>query len=243
MSLHKCLATARRVLLQLHHDPRTLALLFVVPPILITVLKYVFQNKAAFDQLAPLLLGIFPMVMMFLVTSIATLRERTNGTLERLMTMPIGKIDFIMGYALAFAAVALIQALITTGVMLGLLHVVVAGGTLLTVIATVLSALLGTALGLFVSAFAATEFQAVQFMPAFIFPQLLTCGLFVPRAQMAQLLQWLADVFPLTYSVDAMKQVALHVTWTGMFTRDLLVVAGYVVLALVLGSLTIRRQE
>jgi ABC-2 type transport system permease protein len=243
MSPSKTLATSRRVLTQLHHDPRTLGMLFVVPPVLITVLKYVFQNNTTFDGIAPMLLGIFPMVMMFLITSIATLRERTNGTLERLMTMPMGKLDFILGYAIAFATLALIQALVAAGVMLGLLHVVVQGGTVPTIVGAVMAALLGTSLGLFVSAFATTEFQAVQFMPAFIFPQLLTCGLFVPRDQMAKVLQWLADIFPLTYSVDAMKQVTGHAHWTGTLTRDLVVVGVYVVAALLLGSLTIRRQE
>ena len=243
MSPAKTLATARRMLAQLRHDRRTLALIFVVPPVLITLLKYVFQNDLMFDGLAPMLLGIFPMIMMFLVTSIACLRERTNGTLERLMTMPVGKVDFILGYALAFSAVALVQALLAAGVMLGLLQVPVLGGTLPTIIGAVAAAFLGTALGIFVSAFAATEFQAVQFMPAFVFPQLLVCGLFVPRVQMAQLLRWLADAFPLTYSVDAMKQVTAHTGWTGTLTRDFGVVVAYAIAALLLGSLTIRRQE
>jgi len=243
MSPRKTFATTRRVLTQLRHDPRTLGMLFVVPPILITVLKYVFDNSPGFNAIAPMLLGIFPMVMMFLITSISTLRERTNGTLERLMTMPMGKVDFIVGYASAFSIVALIQASITASVMLGLLHVTVLGGTLPTLIGAVLGAFLGTSLGLFVSAFASSEFQAVQFMPAFLFPQLLTCGLFVPRDQMARVLQWLADVFPLTYSVDALKQVTMHANWTGTLTRDLLVVLGYAIAALLLGSLTIRRQE
>lgn len=159
------------------------------------------------------------------------------------MTMPIGKLDFILGYAVAFALVALLQAVIATGVMLGLLHVTVLGGTLLTLMGAVVAALLGTALGLFVSAFATTEFQAVQFMPAFIFPQLLVCGLFVSRDQMARLLQWLADVFPLTYSVDAMKQITEHSGWTASLTKDLAIVLVYTLAALVLGSLTIRRQE
>lgn len=243
MSPAKTLATSHRVLTQLRHDKRTLGMLFVVPPVLITVLKYVFQNDVVFDGLAPMLLGIFPMILMFLITSIATLRERTNGTLERLMTMPMGKLDFILGYAVAFAIVALVQALIATGVMLGLLQVTVLGGTLPTLIGAVLAALLGMALGLFVSAFASTEFQAVQFMPAFIFPQLLVCGLFVARNNMSQVLQWLADVFPLTYSVDAMKQITAHSGWSSTLTRDLSVVLIYTLAALILGSLTIRRQE
>jgi ABC-2 type transport system permease protein len=244
MSPAKTFTTAARVIKQLRHDPRTLMLLFVVPSVLVILLKYVFSGQSLmFNALAPMLLGIFPMVMMFLITSIATLRERRSGTLDRLMTMPISKLDFILGYAVAFSVIALIQALVTATVLLGILQVPVLGGTLATIIGAVVAALLGTAMGLFLSAFAKTEFQAVQFMPAFIFPQLLICGLFVARSQMATVLQWLADILPLTYSVDAMKQVTTHAGWTSAHTADLLIVLGFTVAALILGSITIRRQE
>jgi ABC-2 type transport system permease protein len=244
MSPTKTFATASRVLKQLQHDPRTLALLFIVPSLLIVLLKYVFRGQPfAFDRLAPMLLGFFPMVMMFLITSIATLRERRSGTLDRLMTMPVSKLDFILGYALAFSLVALLQAVITASVLLGILQVPVLGGTIATIIGAVFAALLGTALGLFSSAFATSEFQAVQFMPAFIFPQLLVCGLFVARNQMAKPLQWFANIMPLTYSVDAMKQVTTHANWTNAHTKDLVIVLGFTIAALILGSITIRRQE
>jgi ABC-2 type transport system permease protein len=244
MSLHKTLATAQRVLQQLSHDPRTLALVLLVPAILLTILKFVFQGDVfLFGNLAPMILGIFPLIMMFIITSVATLRERTIGTLDRLMTYPMSKLDFIFGYAIAFAVLALLQAIIASGVVLGLLGVTVLGGTLPLILSAVVAALLGTALGLFMSAFATSEFQAVQFMPAFIFPQLLTCGLFVARDHMARALQWFADVMPLTYSVDAMKQVTTQAGWTGVLSRDLLVVIGYGAIALILGSITIRRQE
>jgi ABC-2 type transport system permease protein len=244
MSPRKTLAMSQRVLSQLSHDLRTIAILFITPPILIALLKYVFQGETAvFDHLAPMLLGIFPMVMMFMITSVVTLRERTSGTLDRLMTMPISKLDFIVGYALAFSLVALVQASIAALVMLGLLHVVVLGGTIPTLVCAVFAALLGTALGLFTSAFAKSEFQAIQFMPVFIFPQLLTCGLFVARSQMAKPLQWLADVLPLSYSVDALKQITTHATWTHTLSRDLIVIGMFAIAALILGAATIRRQE
>jgi ABC-2 type transport system permease protein len=244
MSIRKTLATARRVLTQLLHDPRTLLLLFIVPPVLLTIMKYVFQDQTTvFNNIAPMLLGVFPMTMMFLITSIATLRERSSGTLDRLMTMPVSKLDFILGYAIVFCLLGLVQASITGVVMFNLLGVTVLGGSGPTIIAAVLAASLGTALGLFLSAFAKSEFQAVQFMPAFIFPQLLTCGLFVARGDMADPLQWFANIMPLTYSVDAMKQVTQYSTWTSALIGDLLVVTGFVVAALILGSITIRRQE
>jgi ABC-2 type transport system permease protein len=243
MSPAKTFATAQRVLGQLRHDHRTLALILFVPAILLVILKYAFQNQAQlFAVLAPMILGIFPLVVMFIVTSIAMLRERRTGTLDRLMTMPVGKLDLLAGYALAFAGLALLQALIASAVVLGLLGVTVLGGTVAVLVCAVAAALLGMALGLFMSAFAATEFQAVQFMPAVILPQLLVCGLFVARGDMARPLQWFADVMPLTYSVDAMKQVTLHTGWTGQLVRDLAIVLGVALLALVLGAATIRRH-
>jgi len=243
MSIHSTFATSKRVLNQLKHDPRTIALLFIVPSMLLTIMKFVFNgNSGLFSSIAPMLLGIFPMVMMFLITSIVTLRERRSGTLDRLMTTPISKFDVIFGYAWAFALVALVQATITTLFMMNVLDVSVAGGFLMTIIAAVASALLGTALGLFLSAFATSEFQAIQFMPAFIFPQLLTCGLFTPRELMAQPLQYFANVMPLTYSVEAMQQVTSFTTWTSTLTKDLVIVLAYAIAALVLGSLTIKRS-
>lgn len=243
MSPRKVAATAIRVLQQLSHDPRTVLLILVVPMVLMTILKYTFQSQLAFDAVAPMILGIFPLVIMFIVTSIATLRERTIGTLDRLMAMPVSKLDFILGYAVAFALLAAAQACLASWVVLGLLGVTVAGGTLAVFISAVVAAFLGMALGLFMSAFATSEFQAVQFMPAFILPQLLVCGLFVAREQMARPLQWFADVMPMTYSVDAMKQIMAHAAWTSTLSRDLLVVGGFAVAALILGSITIRRQE
>jgi len=244
MSLRKTFATSKRVLRQLSHDPRTLALILLVPLLLVVLLRYVFDGqRQLFNGIAPMILGIFPLLMMFLVTSIATLRERTSGTLDRLMTEPIAKTDLIFGYAIAFSIVGLVQACLASAVTLGALGVTVLGGTLPVIITAVFASFLGTTLGLFVSAFAQNEFQAVQMVLPIIMPQVLLCGLFVARDQMARLLQWLSDVFPVTYSVDAMKQVSLHTTWSADLTRDLIIVGGCGIAALVLGAATIRRQE
>ena len=244
MSARKTLATTKRVLNQLHHDKRTIGLVLLVPVLLITLLKYVFNGQPQqFNMIAPIILGIFPLIMMFLVTSIATLRERTSGTLDRLMTMPMGKLDLIFGYALAFSLVGLVQACITSFVTLGLLDVPVMGGTILILITATCAAFLGTTLGLFVSAFARNEFQAVQLVMPIVMPQVLLCGLFVARDQMARPLELLSDILPLTYSVDAMQQVALHTNWTTTLTKDLLIVCGCGVVALTLGAVTIKRQE
>lgn len=244
MNIIKTLGTAQRVLGQLRHDHRTLGLVIVVPCVLIALLKYVFDGEPrVFNSLAPMILGIFPLLIMFLVTSIATLRERTSGTLDRLMTMPISKLDIIFGYALGFGALALVQALITSFVTLGLLGVTVQGGAFPVLVTAVIAAFLGTALGLFVSAFAKTEFQAVQLVMPSLMPQILLCGLFVARDHMAKPLQWLSDIFPLTYSVDAMRQVSQNAEWTSTLTKDLVIVISFALVALLLASVTIRRQE
>jgi ABC-2 type transport system permease protein len=244
MSAAKVLATSKRILSQLRHDTRTLAILFLVPCLLITLLKYIFQGQPeVFSSIAPMMLAIFPLLMMFLVTSIAMLRERTSGTLDRLMAGPMSKLDLILGYAIAFSMVGLVQACLACFVTLGLLDVTVLGGTLPVIVSAVLTAFLGTSLGLFVSAFAKTEFQAVELVMPILAPQILLCGLFIARDQMARPLQWAADVLPLTYSVDAMKQVSIYTGWTSTFTKDLLIIVLFGVAALVLGSVTIRRQE
>ena len=207
MSIRITLATASRVLTQLRHDPRTLALLLFVPSVLITLLWWIYDGGRIFDSIGPALLALFPFVSMFLVTSVATLRERTSGTLERLLAMPTGKLDFLLGYALAFGLMAAAQAMIAAGITLGPLGLEIAGPAWLLVTVAILDALLGVALGLFVSAFAATEFQVVQFMPALVLPQFLLCGLLIARDAMPPVLSAISDALPLSYAVDAMREV------------------------------------
>lgn len=242
MSATVTLATVRRVLNQLRHDRRTVALLLVFPTVLMIILRYVFDVEQVFDRIAPALLGIFPFTVMFLVTSVATLRERRGGTLERLMTMPMGRLDFLLGYGIAFGIVALLQVGIVTGVTVGFLGLDVAGSVWLLLLVAVLDALLGTALGLAVSAFARTEFQAVQFLPVVVLPQALLCGLFIARDQMAQLLEWVSNALPLSYAVEAMNIVTRSSSASGDLWRDVAIVAGASVLALCLGAATLRRQ-
>jgi ABC-2 type transport system permease protein len=244
VSIYKTLATTRRVVHQLKHDHRTLAIALVVPCVLVVLMKYLFDKQPhVFNSVAPIILAIFPMIIMFLITSIAMLRERTSGTLDRLMTQPMSKLDLIFGYALAFCGLAFVQASAVSLVALGLLDVVVAGGTLPVLLTAVLAAFLGMSLGLLVSATATTEFQAVQLVMPIVMPQILLCGLFVPRDQMATALQWLSDVFPITYSVEAMREASRNPDWSSDLTSNLLVVAGFGVAALIIGSITIRRQE
>lgn len=235
-------ATARRILSQLRHDPRTVVMLIVVPSLLMVLLRYVFNSEGIFSRIAPALLGVFPFLIMFLITSITTLRERTTATLERLMTMPIGKLDLLFGYAIAFGLIAAVQVAIATVISLLWLGLDIAGSVWMLLLIAVLDALLGMAIGLLVSAFATTEFQAVQFMPVVVLPQILLCGLFVPRDEMGWILEWLSNVMPLSYAVDALQQVTASSTIDGTLARNLIIVAGCGLLALILGAATLRRR-
>jgi ABC-2 type transport system permease protein len=243
MSPRITVATGVRVLLQLRHDPRTLGLLIVVPCVLLAVIKGAFTGQAGtFDRIGGPLVGLFPLIIMFLITSITMLRERTTGTLERLMTMPLSKLDLLAGYGVAFALVAVVQACAVSAFAFLVLGLDVAGSPALVIVLATANALLGMALGLFVSAFATTEFQAVQFMPAFILPQLLLCGLFVARNEMVGLLEAISWGLPMTYAYDALSRVTESGPLGGDGLADLGVTVGSMLLALGLGALTLRRR-
>ncbi len=243
MSSARTLATATRVLAQLRRDPRTVALLLVVPCVLVVLVDQLFAGRAAvFQQVGVPMLGLFPLISMFLVTSITMLRERVSGTLERLLTTPIRKLDLLLGYAIAFALVAVVQATVVSIVGFGLLDLQTTHSKVVVVLLAVANATLGMAFGLFVSAFAQTEFQAVQFMPAFVLPQILLCGLFVSRDRMAEWLQWVSAALPLTYSFDALDRAAHDASLGGRFWVDVGITLGATALALVLGAVTLRRR-
>jgi ABC-2 type transport system permease protein len=235
-------ATAARVLTQLRRDPRTLALLLVVPVVLVALLKYVLDGEPfVFQRIGGPLLGLFPFISMFLVTSITMLRERTSGTLERLMTLPLAKLDLLVGYGVAFGVVAVAQSALVSTVSFAALDLHADRPAAVAALALA-NAELGMALGLFVSSLARTEFQAVQFMPAFVLPQLLLCGLFVPRERMARALQLVADALPLTYAYDALARVSRGTGLGGRLAVDLAVTLGGILVALALGAATLRRR-
>jgi ABC-2 type transport system permease protein len=237
------LAVAVRVLEQLRRDPRTIGLVLAVPCLLMLIVKGAFEHQAGtFERVGPPMLGLFPLIIMFLITSVTMLRERTTGTLERLMTMPMAKLDLLAGYGIAFALVAAVQAAVTCAFAYLVLGLDTEGSPFWVGVLAVSNALLGTSLGLLLSAFARTEFQAVQFMPIVVVPQILLCGLFVARDQMAGWLQAISDVLPMTYAVEALQEVGANAEPTGLLWRDFGIVFGCVVVALVLAAATLRRR-
>jgi ABC transporter DrrB family efflux protein len=242
MSIRRTLATTRRVLTQIGHDPRTIGLLLVVPSLLIGLLAWIFVDTEIFDLVGPAILALFPFIIMFLITSITTLRERRSGTLERLLTTPIGRFDFILGYALAFGLLAIVQAAITVTFAVWVCGLEIEGPIWLLLAVAVADAVLGTSLGLLASAFARTEFQVVQFMPAIVFPQILLGGVFVPRDQMPDVLYAISDWLPLSHAIDALNAVARDTEDAGYVGMKLLIIAAFIVGAIVLGSITLRRR-
>ena len=234
-------ATARRVLSQLGHDPRTVAMLFAVPLLLTALLAAMFSGPA-FDRVALIMAGVFPFTIMFLITSIAMLRERTSGTLERLMTTRARPVDLIGGYAVAFSGAAAAQALILVAALYTVFGVQTAASPGLVMAVAVLTALLGVGLGLCCSAFARTEFQAVQMLPVVVIPQLLLCGLFVARAEMTDWLHAISNVLPMSYAVELLARAGSTAQMSDVLWRDLAVVSGCVILALAAAAATMRRQ-
>ena len=242
MNATRTLATAKRVLQQLSHDRRSIALMVLMPSVLLVIFKYVYyDNPMVFDRIGPQMLGLFPFIIMFLITSITMVRERTSGTLERLLTTPLQRGELVVGYALAFAVAALIQSLVSSAVAIWLLDLTVQTPWVVVLFA-VLDALLGTALGLLMSAFATTEFQAVQFMPLVIVPQILLCGLLTPRDQMVDVLRWISNALPLSYATDAFNEAAVKVGFTEGMWIDAAVVGGCMIAAIALASMTLRRR-
>jgi ABC-2 type transport system permease protein len=236
-------STTKRVLNQLRHDRRTIGLLVVVPVVLLTLLYFMYKDTpGVFSRIGLIMLGVFPFVIMFLLTSIAMLRERTTGTLERLLTTPMGKLDLLFAYGIAFGLAAAVQAAIAGGVAYLFLGLTTKGSVGLVIAIAIANAVLGMAIGLFCSAFARTEFQAVQFMPIVVVPQILLCGLFVERSLMVGWLQAISNVLPMTYAVEALQQVGAYTDPTDTLWRDLGIVVGCVVLALTLAAATLRRR-
>ncbi|GAA1763780.1 ABC transporter permease [Agromyces humatus] len=242
MTLVRTFSTAGRVLTQIRHDPRTVGLLLVVPSLLIGLVAWIFTDTDVFATIGPAMIALFPFIVMFLVTSISTLRERRSGTLERLFSMPLGKGDFILGYALAFGLLAVFQTAIAVSFAVWVCGLEIEGSTWLLFAVAVSDALLGTALGLLASAFARTEFQVVQFMPVLVFPQILLGGIFLPTDQLPEGLEAISAWLPLTFAIDALTAVADGSEDAEWILSKILVIAAWIVGSIVVGSITLRRR-
>jgi ABC-2 type transport system permease protein len=246
VSLDRSLAVVVRLLRQLHRDPRTVMLVLAVPSLLLWLVDAVFTSApGVFNRIGPLMLGLFPFTLMFVITSIALVRERTSGTLDRLMASPIGRGDILVGYAVGFTLVALVQSAIALAVALMMLDLPSTGSLWLSGVLVVGQALLGIALGLCLSTLAGNEFQAVQFLPAVVLPQVILSGLLMPVERLPRALEAVARVLPLTYAFEALDRIMRQGLGLAdaRVRLDLAVIFGFVALFLVAGALTLRRTE
>jgi ABC transporter DrrB family efflux protein len=242
MTFTRTFATAGRVLSQIRHDPRTIGLLVAVPSLLIGLVAWIFTDTDTFQTIGPAMLALFPFIVMFLVTSITTLRERRTGTLERLLSMPMGRADFILGYTLAFGLLAIVQSVVAVSFAIWVCGLTIEGSVWLLFAVALADAVLGTTLGLFASAFARTEFQVVQFMPVIVFPQILLGGIFIPRDQLPEGLKIISDWLPLSHAIDALNAVATDSHDAAYIGGELLIIGAFAVAAIIVGSLTLQRR-
>jgi ABC-2 type transport system permease protein len=249
LTLQAYAATTVRILRQLAADHRSVAMILLVPSLIITLMYFMFQNAphlpgtpSPFNNACLILLGLLPLIVMFLITSISMQRERVSGTLERILTTPLRRLDLLIAYGTAFSVAAAAQATVACIVAFWLLGFDTAGSPMWVFVIAIINAVLGVGLGLLCSAFARTEFQAVQFMPVVIVPQLLLCGIIVPRAILPDWLQWISNVLPASYALEALQQVGAHTELTATAVRDIAVVVGFAIIALCLAAATLRRR-
>ncbi|MDH6195272.1 ABC-2 type transport system permease protein [Mycobacterium frederiksbergense] len=243
------LATTGRILRQLAADHRSMAMILVVPSLIITLMYFMFRDSPhppghppPFNNACLIMLGVFPLIVMFLITSITMQRERVSGTLERILTTPLRRFDLLAAYGTAFSIAAAAQATLACIVAFWFLGFRTAGSPVLVFLIAIINAVLGVGLGLLCSAFARTEFQAVQFMPLVIAPQLLLCGIIVPRAALPEWLQWISNVLPASYALEALQQVGAYSEPSAIAVRDIAIVVGFAALALCLAAATLRRR-
>jgi ABC-2 type transport system permease protein len=242
-------ATTTRILRQLAADHRSVAMILVVPIVVITLMYFMFQNAphrpgtpSPFNNACLILLGLFPLFVMFIITAITMQRERASGTLERILTTPLRRLDLLIAYGTAFSIAAAAQAVLACGVSFWLLGFDTAASPVWVFVIAIVNAVLGVGLGLLCSAFARTEFQAVQFIPLVMVPQLLLAGIIVPRALMPNWLEWISNLLPASYALEALQQVGAHSELTGVAVRDIAVVLGFALAALCLAAATLRRE-
>jgi ABC-2 type transport system permease protein len=243
------LATTGRILRQLAGDHRSVAMILVVPSVIITLMYFMFRDvphrpgtPTPFNSACLIMLGVFPLIVMFLITSITMQRERVSGTLERILTTPLRRLDLLAAYGTAFSIAAAAQATLACLISFWLLGLDTAGSPALVFLIAIINAVLGVGLGLLCSAFARTEFQAVQFMPVVIAPQLLLCGIIVPRNMLPEWLQWISNALPASYALEALKEVGAHPDLTATAARDIAIVVAFAVVAMALAAATLRRR-
>lgn len=241
MVLSQTFTIAARIIQQLIRDRRTMALIVVVPLVVITLIGLSFPESRVLDYIAPALLAAVALFFSFLLTGISFLRERSQGTMERLMASPVSRLDIVVGYLFGFFIFALTQTLIVLLFTIYVLDVHYYGDLWQIFIFQIVIITGAVNLGIFISTFARNEFQMVQFIPLIIFPQIFLCGVIWPVEQMPDYLQWLSKIMPLTYAVDGLRDIMLAGKNLLDVWVELVVLIGFAVITSILAALTLRR--
>ncbi len=236
------LLVARRIIRQLQRDHRTFAMVLIVPLVVMTLIGLSFPQKNVLDYIAPALLAALGLFFGFLLTGISFLRERSQGTMERLMVSPISRLDIVLGYLAGFFVIALVQSALILFFVIYILDVRYNGSLWQIFLFQMIVVAGAVNLGIFISTFARNEFQVVQFIPLVILPQMFLCGLLWPVEQMPDYLQWLSNVLPLTYAVRGMRDIMLNGSSLLDTGLEVLVLLGFAAVMSAAAALTLRRS-
>ncbi len=236
------LAIAQRTIMQLVRDPRTFVLILIVPLVISSLVGVSLPSKEILNMTLPAILAMLILFFGFLLSGIAFLRERSQGTRERLMASPATRFDILVGYLLGFLLFAMLQTLILFFYAVYVLKAEFSGQLWQIIVFQILIGILAVCLGIFISAFARNEFQMIQFIPLIIVPQVFVCGLLFPVSQMPDFLQWLARFLPLTYAVDGIRAMMLEGKGLTEIGKEIGVLAAYAVILVFLAGISLRRN-
>lgn len=195
-----------------------------------------------FDTIGPIFIGFFVFFFVFLIAGISFLRERTTGTLERLMATPIKRWELETGYLLGFGIFALAQSIIVAVYSIHVLDMVQMGSIWYVLLITLMLAMVALTLGILLSTFANNEFQIVQFIPIVIVPQVLFCGIF-PLEGMADWLQWIAHIMPLYYGADALTSIMVKGEGFAGFATDFYILVGFALVFMILNIFALKKYR
>ncbi len=243
ISMGRSLAIALRIVRQVRRDHRSLALIIVAPVVVMSLVGFsLFERREILDNVAPALLAVFAFFFVFILTGVSFLRERAQGTLERLLTTPVSRADILLGYLLGFLLFATVQTLVILLFTVWILQVEYRGDLWQVMVLLLTVTVVGENLGIFISTFARNEFQVVQFIPLVLAPQIFLSGLILPVEELPGLFQAASSVLPLTYSVEGLREIMLRGGGLGDVVRELAVLLAFAVGLLVLASATVRRR-
>ena len=239
----RSLAIALRIVRQVRRDRRSLALIIVAPVIVMSLVGFsFFERREILDSVAPALLAVFAFFFVFILTGVSFLRERTQGTLERLLTTPVSRADILLGYLLGFLLFATVQSLVILLFTVWALQVEYQGALWQVMVLLLAVTVVGVNLGIFISTFARNEFQVVQFIPVVLAPQIFLSGLILPVEELPAVFQAVSTVLPLTYAVEGLREIMLRGGGLGDVAGELAVLLAFAVGLLVLAGATVRRR-